>query len=138
LYPPITPSFLALERWFRRPVASGTAHADIYAHTYVHLIAKLSMHIHMCMRRTKRVQVLMEPDEFERLEQLALQQGIAVAALIRQAVAERYFGADSQRRDAADRVNRLNFGGIPPRTGGIDPIEDLTSRLTLGRTEGLR
>ena len=80
----------------------------------------------------------MEPDEFSRLEHLATQQGIAVAALIRQAITERYFGADSQRQTAALRINSLGIGTLPDGSGPDLNADDLASRLTLGRTEGLR
>ena len=80
----------------------------------------------------------MEPDEFARLEHLATQQGIAVAELIRQAITERYFAADRQRQTAAKRVNSLGLGNLPSGSGSELTADDLASRLTLGRTEGLR
>lgn len=80
----------------------------------------------------------MEPDEFARLDHLATQQGIAVAALIRQAISERYFAADSQRQMAAQRVNSMGLGSLPDGSGPDATADDLASRLTLGRTEGLR
>jgi hypothetical protein len=43
------------------------------------------------MARTRRAQILMEPEEYARLENLAARQGKSVGELIRQAVARTYF-----------------------------------------------
>ncbi len=56
------------------------------------------------MAKTKRVQVLMEPVEFEALENIARLQGASVAELMRQAASRQYLrGADTERRTAAAR-----------------------------------
>ena len=49
------------------------------------------------MARTKRAQVLMEPEEYARLEAIAAQQGCSVAELIRTAVRDRYLTAATDR-----------------------------------------
>jgi hypothetical protein len=90
------------------------------------------------MSRSKRVQVLMEPEAFARLEHLASQQGVAVAVLIRQAISERFFAADRQRQSAAMRVNSMAIDPLPGGSGPDAAADDLASRITLGRTEGLR
>jgi hypothetical protein len=53
----------------------------------------------MCMAKTKRVQVLMEPIEFAALERLARSRGTSVADLIRDAARAQYL-------DIADRGRR--------------------------------
>lgn len=49
------------------------------------------------MSRTKRAQILMEPDDYARLEEIARRKRVSVAELIREAVRERYL-ADDRRR----------------------------------------
>lgn len=61
------------------------------------------------MARTKRAQVLMEPNEYERLEALAREKGVAVAELIREAVRERYFVGVEERRRAVQEILSLRL-----------------------------
>lgn len=84
----------------------------------------------MCMAIDKRVQVLMEPAEFNQLETLAQTQGVSVGELIRQAVRERYLTHSDQRLAAAEALCGL---AMPP----LNPAH-LDEALTLARTEGLR
>lgn len=61
--------------------------------------------------RTKRAQVLMEPGEYERLEAVAAERGVAVAELIRSAVRERYLLTRKERRRLVDEILALD---LPP------------------------
>jgi hypothetical protein len=61
------------------------------------------------MARTKRAQVLMEPEEYERLEEIAGRQGIPVAELIRSAVRERYLLTQAERRRLVDEILGLEL-----------------------------
>ena len=60
------------------------------------------------MARTKRAQILMEPEDFARLEELARGQRVSVAALIRAAIHERYFPAASSRQECLERILAMN------------------------------
>lgn len=55
------------------------------------------------MARSKRAQVLMEPEEYRRLEEIARREGVSVAELVRTAVRERYLPDVERRRDALAR-----------------------------------
>jgi len=61
------------------------------------------------MARTKRAQVLMEPEEYERLEAIAAERGVAVAELIRLAVRERYFLSREERRRHVEEILGLDL-----------------------------
>ena len=56
------------------------------------------------MARTKRAQVLMEPEEYARLEEIARRNGVPVAELIRSAVRERYLLTRKERRRLVDEI----------------------------------
>ena len=60
------------------------------------------------MARTKRAQVLMEPDEYSRLERIASQKGCSVAELIREAVRERYLTSATDRVSIVESLVQLN------------------------------
>ena len=62
--------------------------------------------------RTKRAQVLMEPEEYERLEAVAAERGVAVAELIRSAVRERYLLTRKERRRLVDEILALDLPAI--------------------------
>jgi hypothetical protein len=53
----------------------------------------------------------MEPEEYERLEAVAAERGVAVAELIRSAVRERYLLTGRERRRLIDDILRLD---LPP------------------------
>lgn len=61
------------------------------------------------MARTKRAQVLMEPDEYERLESIAAARGVPVAELIRTAVRERYLTTRGERRRLVEEILGLDL-----------------------------
>jgi hypothetical protein len=61
------------------------------------------------MARTKRAQVLMEPDEYDRLEEIAADRGVPVAELFRTAVRERYLLDSSERRRRIDEILALDL-----------------------------
>jgi len=56
------------------------------------------------MARTKRAQILMEPDEYQRLEEIASVRGCSVAQLIRLAVKERYLVSVNDRLAAVEAL----------------------------------
>lgn len=62
------------------------------------------------MAQTKKAQVLMEPEEYTRLEKIAREQGISLSELIRNAVRERYLSKAADRQKALDEILGL---GIP-------------------------
>jgi len=64
------------------------------------------------MPRTKRAQVLMEPEEYERLEAVAAERGVAVAELIRAAVRERYLLTRKERGRLVDEILDLDLPAI--------------------------
>lgn len=61
------------------------------------------------MPRTKRAQVLMEPEEYERLEAIAAERGVAVAELFRTAVRERWLLSREERRRRIDEILGLDL-----------------------------
>jgi hypothetical protein len=62
------------------------------------------------MAKTKRVQVLLEPSEFDALERLAQDRGASVAELIRHAVRVQYLKVS----DRARRMRAVDFFlGLP-------------------------
>ena len=56
------------------------------------------------MATTRRAQILMEPEEYQRLEEIARGRGVSVAELIRRAVRERYLGPSGNRKQAAELI----------------------------------
>lgn len=56
------------------------------------------------MARSKRAQILMEPEEYRRLEELSRLRGDSVAELIRAAVREVYFANRETRREAVRAI----------------------------------
>ena len=56
------------------------------------------------MATTRRAQILMEPEEYQRLEEIARGHGVSVAELIRGAVRERYLGGAGNRKQAAELI----------------------------------
>lgn len=63
------------------------------------------------MARTKRAQVLMEEDDYARLERIARARGVSVGALIREVVEERYLGARGEQRRAI--IEEIAGMGLP-------------------------
>lgn len=61
------------------------------------------------MGHTKRAQVLMEPEEYTRLEEVAAERGVAVAELIRTAVRERFLLTREERRKLVDEILGLDL-----------------------------
>ncbi len=59
--------------------------------------------------KTKRVQVLMAPEEYERLERAAKQQRVSVGDLIRSAVREQYLRAEERRQQAFENLLNTEF-----------------------------
>jgi hypothetical protein len=65
------------------------------------------------MTATKRAQILMEPDDYRRLEAIARQKNSSVAELIRTAVRERYLGGDAERRAGVESICSMSLPVIP-------------------------
>jgi hypothetical protein len=65
------------------------------------------------MTATKRAQILMEPDDYRRLEEIARQKNASVAELIRTAVRDRYLGSDEVCRKGVESICSMNLPVIP-------------------------
>ena len=76
------------------------------------------------MAFTKRVQVLMEPAEFQQLEAIALSEGLGVGELLRRAARLHYLRSPGQRQSAAKALIDL----------GLPAITDLTATGTAARS----
>ena len=58
----------------------------------------------MCMAKTRRLQILLEPEQFERLQRVSEETGASIGSLVRDAV-DRYYPGQSLTREAA--IERL-------------------------------
>ncbi len=63
------------------------------------------------MTASKRAQILMEPDDYRRLEEIARQKNASVAELIRAAVQERYLGGNVENGEVVESICSMN---LPP------------------------
>lgn len=61
------------------------------------------------MARTKRAQVMMEPAEYARLEEIAAGRGCSVAELIRSAVRDRYLTVATDRLRLVDDITSMDL-----------------------------
>lgn len=61
------------------------------------------------MAPTRRAQILMEPEEYERLEEIASRRGVSVGSLVREAVRERYLIGREVRGTALDEIFALEL-----------------------------
>lgn len=61
------------------------------------------------MAQTRRAQILMEPAEYERLEEIAARRGVSVGSLVREAVRERFLIGEEERRQALERIFALDL-----------------------------
>jgi hypothetical protein len=65
--------------------------------------------MYMCMATLeRRVQVLFDPAQYEKLERLASEEGTSVAAIVREAVGQRLSARRPDRRAALDRLVARN------------------------------
>jgi hypothetical protein len=71
------------------------------------------------MAAKRQARILFEPEEYQKLEILARQQGTTVPDLIRKAVRDRYVLSMADRKRALEEILRLE---IP-----MDPMEDWTT-----------
>ncbi len=62
------------------------------------------------MTATKRAQIMMEPDDYRRLEEIARRREVSVAELIRTAVRDRYLGGGDASREAVATICSM---GLP-------------------------
>jgi predicted DNA-binding ribbon-helix-helix protein len=58
----------------------------------------------MHMAKTRRTQVLLEPETYDHLEQIAQREDVSVAELIRRAVRETFFSSPASRRRAFEEI----------------------------------
>ena len=61
------------------------------------------------MARTREARVLLEDEEYERLEALASRRGISVSDLIREAVRDRFTPLAEQRKRAFEAICRISI-----------------------------
>ena len=61
------------------------------------------------MAPTRRAQILMEPEEFRRLQSLARKRKTSVANLIRAAVRETYLAPQPERQPIVDAILRMRL-----------------------------
>lgn len=78
------------------------------------------------MAKTKRVQVLMEPDEFDILEELARKRGASVSDLMREAARAQLFAQVglARRSEAVRQFLRLPEAPLPSWKELKEEIED--------------
>ena len=81
------------------------------------------------MARTKRAQILMESSEYDQLEEIARQKGVSVAELIRQAIKQRYFLNDIDRRVALKEITAMH---LP-----VDDWENMVRDIEIGHNAEL-
>jgi predicted DNA-binding ribbon-helix-helix protein len=63
------------------------------------------------MAELRKTQVLLEPEEYDRLEEIAQKRGISIPELIRLTVRERYMPASHTRQEAAAAILRMKIPG---------------------------
>lgn len=80
------------------------------------------------MAQTKRAQVLMEPLEYERLEEIARQRGTSVGELFRTAVRRLYLVAPTDRLRLVEELTGMN---VP-----LPPWEVLEEEIAQAHDEG--
>ncbi len=73
--------------------------------------------------KSERLQVLIEPEQRERLERAAVARGTSVAVLVREAIDLAYPAAAATRRAAADRLLAAEPMAVP------DDVADLLAEL---------
>lgn len=61
------------------------------------------------MARARRVQIRMEPDEYDTLARIAEARQVSVAELIRVAVRAAYLGSRDSRLDAVERIAAMEL-----------------------------
>ena len=61
------------------------------------------------MARTREAQVLLEDEEYDRLEAIAVQRGVSLSDLIREAVRDRYTPLTEQRKRAVEAICQLSI-----------------------------
>jgi hypothetical protein len=61
------------------------------------------------MTATKRAQILMEPEDYRRLEEIARLRNASVAELIRVAVRERYLGGSAEHRQTVESICSMDL-----------------------------
>lgn len=61
------------------------------------------------MARRRRAQLLVEPDEYERLVEIAARRGVSVGSLVREAVRKHFQLDEEERRQALERIFALDL-----------------------------
>jgi len=67
----------------------------------------------MCMSLTHRLQLLLEPAQYERLSQRARSEGRSVGSLVREAIDRAWAEPDAARRAAADAILQADRMPVP-------------------------
>lgn len=65
------------------------------------------------MTASKRAQILMEPEDYRRLEEIARRKNASVAELIRTAVRERYLGDGVENAAVVESICSMNLPTLP-------------------------
>jgi hypothetical protein len=65
------------------------------------------------MTHTRRAQVLMDPAEYDRLEQIAARMGVSVAELFRCAVRAQYLGRTDEKVAAVAAITAMDLPSGP-------------------------
>lgn len=81
------------------------------------------------MVRTRRAQILMEPGDYEKLEELARRKGLSVAELIRNAVHAHYFLRPTDPSGIVEEISGMN---LP-----LDDWDAIEREIEEGHTDGL-
>lgn len=82
----------------------------------------------MSMSKTRRLQVLIEDDQWRRLEAAAVERGVSVAAVVREAIDEKLPVSPEERRRAAEAVLAAEPMAVPDPEDLRRELDDLRAR----------
>lgn len=80
------------------------------------------------MAKSRRLQVLIEDEQWERLEQEAQEQGVSVASLVREAIDAVVPGGRDERQRAARRILDAPAMAVPEPDELHDELDSLRGR----------
>lgn len=80
------------------------------------------------LMKTERLQVLIDPAQRTRLEQVAAGRGVSVASLVRSAIDVAYPPRASSRASAAAALLEAESMEVPPVADLLSELDDLRSR----------
>lgn len=81
------------------------------------------------MPQTRRAQILMEPEEYQRIEEIARRQHVSVSELFRNAVRTLYFSTRSDKQKAVDALGGMQLE--------MPELSELKSMLLEAKNGGL-